>query len=305
MSSSTHQLVWFITGASSGLGLNLAREALTRSDLVFATSRSPQTSSALQALKCQFPDACHLVQLDVTASILVIKQCVSDILTVCGRIDVVVNNAGYSLVGLAEEAGAESFHKMFQTNLYGPINVTNAFLPYMRERQSGTIVFVGSRSGWRPMLPVSPMYGSSKAALHAFGDTLSVEVSPFSIRVLNAIPGGLRTHNIENSPITPDRSYGTSSAPYKDYDPLFNVIDEGVKKLHGSQTGDATKAARTIVDVVRGEGVMVGEHGLKPWPGSLYLGSDCLRDVQSRCEDVLGKLETWGYVGRGIDIDSA
>ncbi|KIJ56035.1 hypothetical protein M422DRAFT_23474 [Sphaerobolus stellatus SS14] len=321
---SNHQLVWVLTGSSAGFGLSLTRDLLERNELVIATARSPERAKDLIVLQAQYPETCRVLQLDVTDEYAKLKERAEEAVTIWGRVDVVVNNAGYSIVGLTEESGSESYHEMFKTNLYGPINVTNAFLPHMRERRDGTVVFVGSRSGWRTEMPVT------------VADGLSTEVAPFNIRVLNVVPGGLRTDNInhvnlvrgrekavftdaqkptgaQNAPIDGDNAYASpSDAQYaiQGYNEVYNYVVQYLVKTNGSQPGDSDKAARVLVDVVRGEGAMEVVNGegektgeLRKWPGTLFLGSDAARDVRAKCDKTIGLLEEWGDIARSIDVD--
>ncbi|KAF8510261.1 hypothetical protein JB92DRAFT_2941317 [Gautieria morchelliformis] len=142
-------------------------------------------------------------------------------------------------MGTAEEAGPEGFVDIYKTNIYGVVNVTNAFLPYMRDRRSGTVVIVGSRSGWYTHYPTFSPYNSSKAAIHAIADTLTLELRPQGIRVLSVIPGGLRTLAISNcrsisntSPALPAPSVATGEVP--EYAKLRAVANEAFQITNGA-----------------------------------------------------------------------
>ncbi|KAG8895573.1 hypothetical protein FRB99_000457, partial [Tulasnella sp. 403] len=133
---STNQLVWLITGTSSGVGRDLTLEALKRGDKVIATARN--TSKIDPALRA---NGAELLQLDVTDSLDNLKIVAGRAIGIYGRVDVVVNNAGYVLVGAIEENTPEETFAQFNTNVFGALNVTRAFLPHMRKRKSGTIFF--------------------------------------------------------------------------------------------------------------------------------------------------------------------
>ncbi|CDO77189.1 hypothetical protein BN946_scf184747.g2 [Trametes cinnabarina] len=213
-----HHKIWLVTGTSSGFGKRLVLSILARGDCVIATARN------LEKLRATFPAAersrLHLLQLDVSDSAEVVQQRVREALAVWGRIDVVVNNAGYGVKAVLEEGGSLAALTQFQTNVFGVLNVTNAVLPHMRERRSGTVVIIGSRSAWRPEVSPAGFYAASKAAVHgerhlrsssplpshltdalrhlppAIGETYASELRPFGIRVLIVAPGAFRTEGV-------------------------------------------------------------------------------------------------------------
>ncbi|KIJ40881.1 hypothetical protein M422DRAFT_780558 [Sphaerobolus stellatus SS14] len=324
-------LVWFVTGASTGLGLSIVRKVLERNDRVIATTRTPSKAKELAALQSQYPSSCEILQLDLTWNFTAIRAQAEAAIKCWGKVDVVLNNAALSLAVFSEEAGASIYEEVFKSNVFGPVNVANAFLPHLRERKTGTLVFTGSRSGWKTARPVSVLYASSKSALHAIADGLSVELAPFNIKVLNVIPGGLRTSGIDNMTVvrgeqrtlfTEAYSRLTESPPnghahasessgdgIRGYDPMYRNWMELINSINGKQPGDPDESARTIVDVVREEGLMriVNEAGemtdqLRAWPGTLYLGSDAVEDVRQRCTGVLETLEVWKEIAGSIDI---
>ncbi|KAF8510258.1 hypothetical protein JB92DRAFT_3083634 [Gautieria morchelliformis] len=271
-----------------GLGRELALAVLSRGDNVIATAHSMETLEVLQA---SHPDQCSVLQLDVTDTFDSLSAKAKAAVAVWGRVDVLVNNAGHGLMGTVEEAGAEGFMYIYKTNIYGVVNVTNTFLPYMRDRQSGTVVIVGSRSGWYTHYPVSP-YNSSKAAIHAIADALTLELRPRAFAYLhNVIPGGHRTLAISNCRVA------TGKVP--EYAKLRAVANEAFQITNGAENGDPKKAANAIVDVVRAEGVAEG----RSLPDTLFTGSDALRDVRAKCRAVLETLDEWEDVAISIDVD--
>ncbi|EEB93264.1 hypothetical protein MPER_08107 [Moniliophthora perniciosa FA553] len=161
----TGQLVWFITGTTSGFGHRLVKLALARGDLVIATARSLEKLDALYSDSSK-NQSLRLLQLDITIGFDKIKDIVQEAVKVWGRIDVLVNNAGNGYLGLVEEATSEMYRRQFETNVFGIMDVTNAVLPYMRARKSGTIVTIGSRSVWRADTPGIGAYAASKATIH-------------------------------------------------------------------------------------------------------------------------------------------
>jgi len=170
------QRVILITGCSSGIGRATALEAAARGHRVFASARNPETLWDLEGGGQIRPLA-----LDVTdpASI---RGAVSSVLTEAGRVDALVNNAGYGQYGAAEDVTAEEWRRQFDVNLFGAIEAARAVLPAMREKRSGTIVNVSSVAG-KIAIPFAAPYCASKHALEALSDALRVEVAPFGIRV--------------------------------------------------------------------------------------------------------------------------
>lgn len=158
------QLVWLITGTTSGLGRRLVTSVLARGDRVIATARSLEKLHALHPSNNY--ENLHLVQLDVTAGFDGVKTVIDDAVSKWGKIDVLVNNAGAGYLGLVEESGTKMMREQFETNVFAVVDVTNAVLPHMRARKEGTIVVIGSRSVWRADTAGLGMYAASKAAIH-------------------------------------------------------------------------------------------------------------------------------------------
>ncbi|KDQ60349.1 hypothetical protein JAAARDRAFT_32738 [Jaapia argillacea MUCL 33604] len=288
MSISINERVWFITGANSGFGLRLVSSALSRGDRVIASARSlDKIPKEFSKLNGQQNPHFHLIQLDVTECEETIQQKVNEAISVWGRVDVLVNNAGFALFSLLEEAGAVGAMKQFATNYFGVVNVTNAILPHMRERKSGSIIIMGSRSGWKADIPHVGHYAASKAAVHAYGETLAVELASFSIRVLIVEPGLFRTEGIH-------ASGHYSPNPIADYDSLRGQVLHRTETLGKRRTeiGDPRKAMDLLVDIVRGEGRVVG----KEWPLILVLGEDADKDVRASCRRIEGLLDEWKEV---------
>ncbi|KAI0086748.1 hypothetical protein BDY19DRAFT_958428 [Irpex rosettiformis] len=288
MSALSQPLVWFITGTSAGFGSILAKTALARGDRVIASARS------LDKIKHLESDNCRTLQLDVTDTEEAIKASAKEAIDFWGRVDVVVNNAGIGAPGIAEEVGAAGFLKQFQTNFFGAINVTNAFLPYMRAAKSGTVVFIGSRHAWMTRNPTLRPYNSSKAALHAYAETLQNEIKQFGIRVFIAQPGAHRT-----DVITTSISNNLTREKIPDYEDMRAALAARYWKQNGMQPGDPEKAMSAVVDVVRGEGVAEG----RTMPLWLVLGTDAEQDLRDFCADRLKNLDEWQDVTRGCAVN--
>src|SRR5271169_664807 len=138
----SQQRVWLVTGANSGFGAEFVHQILARGDKVIATGRNPAKLAVLSDTKA------HLLKLDVTSPLQELQAIAKEAASVYGRIDVLVNNAGYIEMGTIEETTPERTFQQFNTNVFGLLNVTRAVLPYMRERRSGAVVNIGSIGGW-------------------------------------------------------------------------------------------------------------------------------------------------------------
>ncbi|KIK57760.1 hypothetical protein GYMLUDRAFT_45942 [Collybiopsis luxurians FD-317 M1] len=287
------QLVWFITGTTSqvGFGASLVSSALARGDLVIATGRSQAKLDTLFEKHGQ-PENLRVLQLDITSDATIIKAVVNQAVGFWGRIDVAVNNAGNGELGLIEETDTSATRRQFETNFFGPLEVTKAILPNMRSRKSGTIVFVGSRSSWIGETPGLAHYAASKAALHAMADGLSAEVSHLGIRLLLLAPGAFRTEIYTFSTF-----HQENSSP--DYDELRTSTTKRFQSIAGTEPGDPTKAMEALVDVVRGEGVATG----KNWPATgtaLLLGNDAEKNFYAKFDKMKATAMEWADVVRGV-----
>ncbi|RZJ63340.1 MAG: SDR family oxidoreductase [Flavobacterium sp.] len=184
-----------ITGASSGLGKAIGEHLFHKGYNVFGTSRNPE-----KVLNSLFP----MVALDVRDEES-IKNCVAKVVSVSGRIDVLVNNAGVGILGPVEEIPTEEIRNHFETNLYGPINMMKAVLPFMREKKSGLIINITSIAGYTG-LPFRGIYSAGKGALELLTESIRMEVKSFGIEVCNLAPGEFATdiaahrYHVELSP---------------------------------------------------------------------------------------------------------
>ncbi|KAF8652848.1 hypothetical protein AX16_004123 [Volvariella volvacea WC 439] len=287
MSSMPKQLVWLITGTSTGLGRELTLAALKRGDKVIATGRA-RSLNKLDELKAQGAD---VLELDVTSPLETLQETAKKAVAIHGHVDVVVNNAGYILVGAIEENTPQETLDQFNTNLFGAVNVSRAFLPYMRERQSGTIVFFGSIGGWRSV-PNAGLYATTKFAVRGVNQTLHDEISPFGLRSLCVDFGYFRTSFLTSdhrAPWTPR---------IEDYRPMSERSDAALKAYNGNQPGDPSKAVQVILDVIHGTGIAEG----KEWPVSLSLGTDCYNTVKAESEKILKRLDDWKDVTFSTDF---
>jgi short-subunit dehydrogenase len=228
--------VILITGASSGIGKETAKLFQAKSWKVAATMRTPEKAEDLQKIA-----DIETFKLDVndTDSI---KSAIAQTLEQFGRIDAVVNNAGYGLVGAFEAASAEQIEKQFQTNVFGLMNVCREILPYFRERKKGTIVNLASVGG-RITFPFYSLYHATKWAVEGFSESLQYELEQFNIRVKIIEPGPIKTDFYDRSQdIT--RKEGLTAYDY--------MLDKAMPNLQkaGEDAPDGTVVAQTIYDAV-------------------------------------------------------
>jgi NAD(P)-dependent dehydrogenase (short-subunit alcohol dehydrogenase family) len=229
--------VWFITGASSGFGHALAEEVIARGERVIAAARNVDLLSELAA---QAPERVYVLKLDVTKGEQ-IAPAIAQANARFGDIDVLVNNAGYSLIGALEETSEAELRTLLETMFFGPVALTKALVPRMRERKRGTIVQLTSVGGLTTAAGFGA-YCAAKHALEGLSESLAKEVAPFGVRVLIVEPGAFRT-NLFGSAFR--------DMPIIDaYEPTVGQTRAYVAATHRTQVGDPAKAARAIADAV-------------------------------------------------------
>ncbi|KAH8831059.1 NAD-P-binding protein [Flagelloscypha sp. PMI_526] len=290
-------LVWLITGTNSGFGRRLTQIALSRGDKVIATARSLEKLRAVK-FESASKENLHLVQLDVTEGSTTVREKIENAVKESwGKVSVLVNNAGSGSPAIAEE-GEEIFRRAMETNFFGVMSVTNAVLPFMRAKKEGVIVTIGSRTAWKtPPNLVSQRFGSyraSKAAVHAWAETLAQEIKPFGLQGLIVAPGAFRTEGIYSN-------YWTPSNPIPDYNPTRQKIDESFLSIGGTEPGDPSKAMNLLFQFVRQEGAFEGK-GF-PENGYVYFGHDSEKNLEEACEANLSSLNAWRGYFKDIDIE--
>jgi NAD(P)-dependent dehydrogenase (short-subunit alcohol dehydrogenase family) len=259
---------WLITGVSGGLGREIALAALARGDLVFGTVRKAKDADAFELL------GGHALVLDVTDEAAV-KDGVFQAEAVAGRIDVLVNNAGYGLVGAVEEASLDEVRAQFETNVIGPLAMLKAVLPAMRARRAGRIINVTSVSGLAVWAGTG-VYCASKWALEGLTQTLAAEVAELGIKVTNVAPGGLRT------------SFSTGSkaivaSKIADYDGLARDAERIMADHAGHEPGDPLKAAQAILTIADADAP----------PLHLLLGEDALKYAGYAAAGLAADIDAW------------
>lgn len=271
---------WFITGASSGFGLAFAEYALAQGYNVIATARTP---AKLASLAAQAPGRVLIQKLDVTAPGDA-ERAIAAAVEQFGRIDVVINNAGYGIIGAVEETPAGEFRALMETNFFGALTVTHAVLPQLRRQRSGAIVNVSSMGGAMSFAGVGA-YSASKFALEGMSEALAQELAPFGIKVMILEPGAFRTNFAgEALKLMP------AIDAYKD----VVTFRSAVETMHGTQAGDPAKAARALDLALAAETT----------PLRLQVGADALEAVRAHAEQLLRDLSAWEQVARDTAIAS-
>lgn len=228
--------VVLITGASSGIGLETAKLFQSKNWKVAATMRSPEKAEDLQKIA-----DLETFRLDVT-DVESIKAAIAGVLEKFGRIDAVVNNAGYGLLGPFEAASADQVDRQFDTNLFGLFNVSREIIPYFREQKRGTIVNISSLGG-RVAFPFSSLYNATKFAVEGFTESLQYELEPFKIRVKLIEPGPIKTDFYSRSQEIA-RKEGLSIYDHR-LEPFLEFMDKG-----GQDAPDGSAVAQAIYDAV-------------------------------------------------------
>ncbi|RLV71804.1 SDR family NAD(P)-dependent oxidoreductase [Streptomyces rapamycinicus] len=263
---------WFVTGASRGLGAEIARTAVAGGDNVVVAVRNPDR------IPEDLKNAANVlaVALDVTDNDS-IPGAVRAAVDRFGGIDVLVNNAGRGLLGALEEISDAEARSLFDLNVFGLINVTRSVLPVMRRQGSGKLVHIGSRSGFEGEPGVS-MYSASKFAVAGVSEALSVEMAPFGIQSMVVEPGVFRTDFLDGS------SLSVAAQRISDYDgtPAHVTLD-WIDQANHAQLGDPVKGAALIVEVVGGEKL----------PTHLYLGRDTLERLEVKVQRIQDDLAPW------------
>ena len=277
-----HRSIWLITGASSGLGRAIAQAVLEAGDIVIATARDPAT---IRELVERFPDQVVAARVDVTDRT-TIAQVVGEAERRFGRIDVLVNAAGYGYLAAIEEGEDSGIRAQFETNVFGLLDVTKAVLPGMRARRRGCIVNLSSLGGL-VAFAATGYYHATKFAVEALSESLSHEVGPLGIKVLIVEPGAFRTD-------WAGRSMIESPVIIDDYAETAGKRRTATRAVSGSQPGDPKKAAQAILNAVKAEQT----------PLRLLLGASALKVARARMETLKAEFEALAEVTTSVDFES-
>ena len=274
--------VWLVTGSASGLGRNIAEAVLASGDRLVATARDPRR---LADLVEKYGDQVRTALLDV-ADENAAHAAVQVAVDAFGRLDVVVNNAGYGDIAPFEQVSSERFKALVDTNFYGVVYMTRAALPIMRKQKSGHIFQISSVGG-RLALPGSTAYHAAKWAVGGFTESLAQEVAPFGVKVCALEPGGMRTNwGARANKETPEL--------FPDYEPSVGAVAKALKSVWGQENSDPAKVAQVILRLA----------ALDRLPAHLLLGSDALKYAGEAEAVRAADAELWREVSVSTDFNS-
>lgn len=274
------QKVWFITGASKGMGLETVNAVLKSGNKVVATSRN--IKELIDKIGNQNENFLPL-QVDITNDEQV-KKAIKTTIDTFGKIDVVVNNAGYYLVGSIEEISDEEFHKTIDVNLFGTVNVIRNAMPFLRQQNSGHILNIASNMGYVGYANTGS-YNAAKFAVIGLSEALAQEAKPFNIKVTAIVPGMFRTRFMSESTL----------AEAKNKIAVYNVKQhiDMLKSFDGNQPGDPAKLAKILLDVTE---------LLNP-PIHLPLGNDSYNSIVEHRKNEAQEMETWKHLSYATNFD--
>ncbi|WP_095120351.1 oxidoreductase [Pseudomonas sp. Irchel s3f10] len=272
---------WFITGASRGFGILIAERALRAGDAVIATARNPQD------ITDRLGDQPNLlaVRLDVTREDEA-HQAVAEGIKRFGRIDVLINNAGFGVLGAVEETSASETERLFATNVFGLLNVTRAVLPHMRAQRSGRVINISSIGGYQAYMGWG-VYGSTKFAVEGITEALHQELAPLGIQATVVEPGFFRTDFLD------EQSLIKTQLELPDYDETVGKMRVFAEAANHAQPGDPQKFAEAMLTLVNAPNP----------PLRLALGSDTVARIEAKNRLVAQELVEWNELALSTDFN--
>ncbi len=274
------QKVWFITGASKGMGLETAKLVLANGDKLVATSRNINEliSNLGEASENFLPLALDITK-DAEVSDAVFKSIVH-----FGRLDVVLNNAGYYLVGSLEEISEEEFRKTQEVNVFGTVNIIRHVLPYLRKQKSGHIINIASNMGYMGYANTGS-YNAAKFAVVGLSEALAQEVKPFGIKVTVVAPGMFRTNFMSETTLL------VAEKEIEGYGKKAHAAM--LSSFNGHQPGDPKKLAQALNHIVKAQ---------EP-PVHLILGPDSYNSILEQRKNEQAEMEQWKHLSLSTDLD--
>ncbi|CCH54010.1 short-chain dehydrogenase/reductase SDR [Fibrisoma limi BUZ 3] len=278
------QKVWFVTGASKGLGLSLVKQLIDKGYRVAATSRNaddlrravPADSAQLLPLQ---------VDLKTEASV---REAIQATVQHFGRIDVVVNNAGYGMAGSIEELTDQEARENFDINVFGTLNVIRSVMPQLRSQQAGHIINIASIGGFFGSFPGFGIYCATKFAVEGLSESLAAEVKPFGVNVTVVEPGYFRTEFLTTG------SLAVPANPINAYESVRATQQAHQFEINGNQPGDPEKAVAALIQLAA-----------EPNPPlHLFLGQDAYDLAYVKIKAMQDDLETWKHVTVATGFDS-
>lgn len=286
MQIKTRSRVWFITGISRGLGRALALEVLAGGGTVIGTTRSGAVDY-VDEIGADDVQRLTVLRLDVCDAQMC-YQVAKAAMAICKRIDVLVNNAGYGLIGAVEETALADARDVFETNFWGTTNVTKAFLPYLRNQWHGHIINISSIAGVAPGAG-SPFYAAAKFAVEGLSNALAQEIEPLGLKLTVIEPGAFRTEFLGSD------SLRHADVRLADYDSTCGAARLAFQNMDGNQGGDPQKAARVIIGIALAPDA----------PLHLLLGSDAFKRASVKLDQLQSELRANAELTMSTDFASA
>ncbi|WP_373523440.1 oxidoreductase [Aquiflexum sp.] len=266
--------IWFITGISSGLGKCLAQTVMEQGDFVIGTFRNQIQADSFNS---SHKDKAIALVLDISKPEQ-IDNALQFIKQKFGRINVLVNNAGFGFAGAIEETSMEEVRNVFEANFFGTLKLTQTFLPIFREQKGGHIIQISSHGGFKAFAGFG-IYNASNFAVEGFSEALSQEIAPLGIKLTIVEPGPFRTEFAGTS-------FHQANVTINDYVNTAGVFREKMKLVNGRQEGDPEKAAKAIYDITNLD---------KP-PLRLPLGKIALLTLRSKLESVQADVDDYRHI---------
>jgi NAD(P)-dependent dehydrogenase (short-subunit alcohol dehydrogenase family) len=275
--------VWLVTGSASGLGREIAQAVLASGDRLLATARDPQR---LNDLVERYGKQVSIAALDV-ADETATRTAVASAVDVFGRLDVLVNNAGYGDTAPFEQVSSERFRALIETNFFGVVFMTRAAIPIMRKQKSGCILQISSVGG-RLATPGGAAYHAAKWAVGGFTEAIALEVAAFAVKVCALEPGGMRTN-------WGNRANADVPVLLPEYEPSVGALVKTLETYWGHETSDPAKVAQVILQLTTKERL----------PAHLLLGSDAVRYARLAADKRESDAKAWLDVSVSTDAEAA
>jgi NAD(P)-dependent dehydrogenase (short-subunit alcohol dehydrogenase family) len=270
---------WFITGISRGLGKALAAAALAEGDTVIGTVRTG--SFELDHDRGRL----HVLNVDLVDGQAAVAS-VAKAFEIAGEIDVIVNNAGYGLLGALEKASDADVERLFAVDVFAPFRIIRTALPYLRAQRRGHIINITSIAGRAPTTG-SAVYAAAKYALEGLSSALALEIAPLGIKITAIAPGAFRTDFLSSHSI---RKSDAEDAAYAE---TIGRSSAAFDSVAGRQLGNPDLAAQVIINLVRADNP----------PLHLLLGSDALRRARSKLDQIVDEIDAWETITRSTDFE--
>ena len=275
------QQVWFITGASSGFGKEIARYGIQQGHKIVVTARRMEI---LKAIKEEAPEQVLPLQMDVTDG-LQVERAVEEAIRSFGKVDVLYNNAGFGMVGALEETSEEDLRAQFETNFFGAVKVIQAFLPYFRSQRSGVIVNISSSVGQFSMPGFGP-YSASKFALEGISEALAGEMAPYGVKVLIAEPGAFHT------------GFAGSAFKHTVAMDAYKETVGGVREFVNNAAEQGLGSNPAKLPAAISKALQADEMPLR-----LQLGEDAIDAIRTHSTKLLDDMQKWEEVSKDVNFD--